>query len=165
MALPTSGSLSLSQVRTEFGAPTNTGLSAFLRGGAWVPDTAANAGVPTALPISLRQLLGASAVIGHSVSAPDINDVVIGATPKASGTSHATVSGGVGPFTYSWAFIAGGTGITLTNTTSSTVTAQRSTGSSTFGVNTGSLRCSVTDLGNGSLVTIWDISATLENGV
>lgn len=61
MALPTSGNLSLSQVRTEFGAPVATPLSAFLRSGSWVPNSTANAGVPTALPISLRQLLGASA--------------------------------------------------------------------------------------------------------
>lgn len=163
MALPTSGNLSLSQVRTEFGAPSTTGLAAFLRGGAWVPDTAANAGVPTALPISLRQLLGASAITPHTVSAPDIDGIVIGSSPKASGTETATVSNGVGPFTYSWAFVAGGVGITLTNTTSATVGAQRSVGTASFGINTGTLRCSVTDTGNGNLVATKDIAVTLEN--
>ena len=61
MALPATPPLSLQQVCVEFGAPLNTPLSAFLRGGAWVPNSPANANVPTVLPISLLQLLGAAA--------------------------------------------------------------------------------------------------------
>lgn len=49
----------LTQVCSEFGAPATTRLSAFLRGGAWVPNTPANSSVPTSLPISLSQLAGA----------------------------------------------------------------------------------------------------------
>lgn len=61
MTLPASGNLSMSAILAEFGAPPGTPLTAFLRGGAWVPNTPINVGVPTSLPISIRNLLGASA--------------------------------------------------------------------------------------------------------
>lgn len=163
MALPTSGNLSLSQVRTEFGAPVTTPLSAFLRGGAWVPDTAANAGAPTALPISLRQLLGASAIVNHSVMADDIFSFTFTATPQTvSGTSTAVVSNGVGPFTFAWSILTG-TGYSLTaGTTTATVTATRPS-SEGFGVATGTVRCSVTDTGNGNFVSTVDVPVNLFN--
>lgn len=85
MTLPASGNLSLSQVRAEFGAPGTTALGAFLRGGAWVPNTGANAGVPTALPISLRSLLGASAASAASVQ-------LTGQTVSAGATSPSTAT-------------------------------------------------------------------------
>lgn len=85
MPLPTTGNLSLSQVRTEFGALATTPLSAFVRGGAWVPDFPANAGVPVALPISLRQLLGASAAPPVSIS-----NQIIDATAFSPATASAT---------------------------------------------------------------------------
>src|SRR5690606_6481191 len=59
MPLQTSPPISLSDVYAEFAAPAGTPLSAFVRGGAYVPDVPANAGVPTAPPVSLLQLLGA----------------------------------------------------------------------------------------------------------
>lgn len=61
MTLQTVPPLSLTEIYTEFGAPLGTPLSEFVRGGAWVPDTAENAGVPTTVPISILDLLGASA--------------------------------------------------------------------------------------------------------
>lgn len=158
MALPTSGNLSLSQVRAEFGAPAAIGLAAFLRGGPWVPDTTANAGVPSVLPIGLRQLLGASAVVNHSVFAPDIDAGSI-SPDDPSGSSTATVSNGIGPFTHSWAWVSGGGGITLSGQTTQTVTASHT---GITGVFTGVLRDSVTDTGNGGLIATWDISVTLE---
>ncbi len=60
MTLPTEKPISLAQVRAEFGAPLGTALGAFVRGGAWVPDVPQNSGVPTAKPISLGNLLGAT---------------------------------------------------------------------------------------------------------
>ena len=62
MALPASPPLSMSQVYAEFGGAGQP-LTAFVRGGAYVPDTPTNAGVPTAPPINLLQLLGASAYV------------------------------------------------------------------------------------------------------
>ena len=52
--------ISLTDVYAEYSAPLGTPLSAFLRNGAWVPDTPTNAGVPTVLPITLLDLLGSS---------------------------------------------------------------------------------------------------------
>ncbi len=60
MTLQAVAPLTLIEVQTEFLAPLGTPLSAFLRGGAFVPDTALNAGVPTVLPIELLDLLGSS---------------------------------------------------------------------------------------------------------
>jgi hypothetical protein len=62
MALPTSGTLTLQQIYAEFGAPAGTRLTQLVRGGAYVPNNATNAGVPTAPPITLRDFLGASNV-------------------------------------------------------------------------------------------------------
>jgi hypothetical protein len=60
MTLPTVPPLTLIEIQNEFGAPLGTPLSAFLRGGAWVPDIAQNSGVPTTLPIAILDLLGAT---------------------------------------------------------------------------------------------------------
>lgn len=160
MALPTSGNLSLSQVRAEFGAPVATPLSAFLRGGAWVPDTAANVAVPTVLPISLRQLLGSSAIPPLSVTAPDIDAGSI-APDDAIGSSIAVVSGGIGPFSYAWSWVVGGTGITLSNAATATVTATKTTS----GVSSGTARVTVTDAGDGGKTAAHDISITLEKSL
>lgn len=79
MALPSSGNLSFSQILTEFDAPIGTKLSQLYRGGAYVPNTAANAGVPTAGAIAVRDFLGASNtlplgvnVANHTVTAIEI---------------------------------------------------------------------------------------------
>lgn len=132
MALPTSGNLSLSQIRTEFGAPGTAPLSAFVRGGAYVPNTAANAGVPTALPIKIRDLLGASSTpplsasksgdasgfydcTGTAVTCP--TSVVI---PTNSVTITAAGGTGSGP-SYAWTKISGDT-FTVTAPTSASTT-------------------------------------------
>lgn len=60
MALQTSGAISLSDVATEFSASAPYGLKSFYRGGSLVPDTAANASVPTSGAIKLKDFYGAS---------------------------------------------------------------------------------------------------------
>lgn len=67
MALPASPPISMSQVYAEFGGAGQP-LTAFVRGGAYVPNTGTNAGVPTAPPISLQQLLGAAATIPTTIN-------------------------------------------------------------------------------------------------
>lgn len=134
MALPSSGNLSLSQVRTEFGAPSNAPLSAFLRGGAYVPNTAANAGVPTALPIKLRDLLGASATPPLSASKSGDASGSFVCTESPAGVSSScptsanvttnsvtiTASGGAGSGpTFAWSKISGDT-FTVNSPTSAT---------------------------------------------
>lgn len=68
MALPTSGNLSFSQIIAEFGGGAGAKLTDYYRGGARVPDTAANAGVPTSGQISIRQFLGASATVANTIT-------------------------------------------------------------------------------------------------
>ena len=53
MALPDSGQISISQLRTNFGGSTPDGLSEYYRAGANVPDNAANVAVPSVGAISL----------------------------------------------------------------------------------------------------------------
>lgn len=60
MALPASPPISMAQIYAEFGGAGQP-LTAFVRGGAYVPNTGTNAGVPTAPPIDLLDFLSASA--------------------------------------------------------------------------------------------------------
>lgn len=115
MTLPTSGNLSLADIIAEFGAPANTKLSQLVRGGAYVPDTPANAGVPTAVPISLRDFLGASAV-SIVVSSSPANVYVYNNSSNPggvllSGGVTITATGGSGTYTYTWVFVSGDAGI------------------------------------------------------
>lgn len=63
MALPSSGEISIADLKTEFGSTANN-LGAYYRGGGIVPDIAANSGVPTSGSISLADFYGAQAGSG-----------------------------------------------------------------------------------------------------
>lgn len=95
----------------------------------------------------------------HQVSAGDVNGFSLQPT-KAGGSSTASVTGGIGPFTFSWAFVVDGNGITLTNALLQTVTARTNTG--TPQVRQGTLRVTVTDTGNGNLQVTKDVGVYLE---
>lgn len=61
MTLQSSGPISLEDIQAEFQSPaTNISLQAHYRGGAFVPDIAANSGVPTSGPISVQDFYGAT---------------------------------------------------------------------------------------------------------
>lgn len=110
MTLPSFKPITLGQVCVEFGAPGTTNLGAFVRGGAWVPDTSANSGVPTSKPITLGDLLGAEAYTYTAMtgSMADVN----GDThwPDAfSETANANISYGNPSKTYNWSKISGQT--------------------------------------------------------
>lgn len=87
MPLPTSGAISMSQLRTEFGGSAPDSLSEYYRGGGLVPDTPDNAAVPTSGTIKLTDFYGASA---RSFGLTDI------ATPQTdfalSGTAEVTIT-------------------------------------------------------------------------
>ncbi len=85
MTLPTVPPIGMVEIQQEFSAPLGTPLSAFLRGGVWVPDTSANVGVPTVLPISMLDLLGASA----QTDIEDLFDMFAEEDPKSQGTGYA----------------------------------------------------------------------------
>ena len=111
---------SLSAVYAEFGAPAGTPLSAFVRGGAWVPNIAANSNVPTSLPIRLSQLAGAVKYVPISINGP--TTASIGSIPVARPPLHMSVSpsysvsGGNASKSISWAKVSGSAGLTIDNT-------------------------------------------------
>jgi hypothetical protein len=62
MTLQTSGTISLKDIRNEFAPSTNLyKLSVYYRNGLFVPDTAANAGIPTSGEISIGDFYGGDA--------------------------------------------------------------------------------------------------------
>ena len=70
----------------------------------------------------------------------------------------ATVTGGTGPFTYSWTWFSGGAGITISNATSATCTISSSTATGAGDITrSGTLRCTVTDTGAGSVTASTDV--------
>lgn len=144
MTLPASRPITLAQVCTEFGAPSNTTLGAFVRGGSWVPNTPTNSGVPTAKPITLGNLLGASA---YSASASPAS--VYGARYTTPGTattnsSTVTVTGSAGSITRSWTRVSGDAAISISSSTAATVTWSASMSALTS-YRTATWKCTVTD--------------------
>ena len=64
MVLQTSGSISLKDIHDEFAPTTNLyKLSVFYRGGLFVPDTTANAGIPTSGEISIGDFYGGDSTL------------------------------------------------------------------------------------------------------
>lgn len=61
MALPSSGTIKLSEIKTEFGGPNN--LRSYLRGGTYVPSIPPNNSIPTSGTLSLTDFYGAKGVL------------------------------------------------------------------------------------------------------
>lgn len=145
MTLPASPPITMAQVRAEFGGTAGTTkLSDYVRGGAYVPDTAANSGVPTSVPITLAQLCGASAA-SATLSTSSISAA---GTPPGTVTTAAVycTASGIGSPTYSWVRVSGSTSINATTAFSSSTTFN-----STFGAGGGSrsavFKCTVSGTG------------------
>lgn len=61
MAIKSSGSLSFSDIRKEFGGPTPASLGNYYRGGYWVPNGwAGNNNIPTSGAIRFSDFYGAA---------------------------------------------------------------------------------------------------------
>ncbi len=92
--------ISLADVRAEYGAPFGTSLGAFVRGGAFVPDSPGNVGVPTAKPIALGDLLGSSDfTVTHTMVAGETGGII---------TGYDTITGPIGsmvPLNFNGEFI------------------------------------------------------------
>ena len=61
MTLPSSGTITLSQIVAEFGGTAPHSLTEYYRGGAYVANTPGNSGIPTSGTIKLTDFYGASA--------------------------------------------------------------------------------------------------------
>lgn len=70
MALPDNGQISLLDIVGEFGGSGNHALTEYYRGGLFVPDTSANAGVPTSGQIAITDFYGAENAAPASYSIP-----------------------------------------------------------------------------------------------
>jgi hypothetical protein len=149
MAVPSNPKLT--DVYTEFGAPVNTPLSAFLRGGAYVPNgPAANAGVPTALPIKLSQLAGAVKYVPMTVTVANVSGATtVGVSNDTIGSAAVNVSNGQSPFTYSTVHKSG-TSFTISSATTNHPTFIRA-GNPTAGSVSGIYTVTVTDATSASV--------------
>jgi hypothetical protein len=65
MALPTSGPLSLNDIKGEFGGPTSPSLGDYYAGGTYVPagTSGTNGPVPSSGPISISNFYGTSSIV------------------------------------------------------------------------------------------------------
>lgn len=98
MALPSSGTLRISDIATEFGDTAPNSMSEFYRGGGKVPDSAGNSGVPASGQIGIGNFYNAAnrAAIALNIAADTQNyDVYTQASANPSysaGTSDITVT-------------------------------------------------------------------------
>jgi hypothetical protein len=146
----------MSSVVTEFGGTAPHSLSEYVRGGAYVTNgPSQNASISTTVSgLNLSQFAGA--IKGHTVSlAYSSGSTSCSYTPPgqtsciATETVAASVSGGVGPFTYAWTEVSDPNGkYTFPGSTTASTCAVRSTAGD--GTWTATVRCTVTDTGSGS---------------
>jgi hypothetical protein len=150
----------MESVYTEFGAPQGTPLSAFVRGGTYVPNTSANANVPTALPIPLSQLAGAVKYVNVGVTVSPTTVGNAGLSPLITPSCTATATGGNGSYTYQWSYVSGDTAHITLNSGQGTPTANWKV----IGVNGNSWsatwKCTVSD-GTSSASANVDVNGTI----
>lgn len=91
MVMPSSGTISMQDLRDEFGGSGTISLNAHYRGGSLVPDITPNSGVPTSGTIGLSDFYGASAgvrVMSSTVAVQTGSTASVGiATPAGQGVS------------------------------------------------------------------------------
>jgi len=63
MTLPSSGTITLSQIRAEFNGPTPINLEDYYRGGSYVPNSSYTSNIPTSGAISLESFYGAANIV------------------------------------------------------------------------------------------------------
>ena len=110
MALPSSGTISLSMIAAEFGGSAPHSLSEYYRGGAYVPNHAGTASIPTSGQIAFSHFYGAYAYIAPSVDMPNVYDYKQGTfgglqggiTLNSNGSFAAIGGEGAGPNSGSW---------------------------------------------------------------
>ena len=150
MAVPANPKLS--DVCTEFLVAGNTPLSSFRRGAGIVPDTAANAGVPTGFPINLSQMAGSVRYVnvtagksGNASGSFSYTPPPVGPTTVGISTNSVTAiaGGGNGGYSYFWQHISGDTFTGWSTNTASNLFHHGSVGRNQ--TKSGVYRCTISD--------------------
>ena len=95
MALPDSGQISISQLRTNFGGSTPDGLAEYYRGGSNVADNAVNASVPQSGAVSLSDFYSSAGTQTRDIRVRmsyQFNENAFGLTTQSSTASPFTIS-------------------------------------------------------------------------
>lgn len=119
MPLPSSGPISLGMIRLFYGGAVPDSIFEYYRGGAYVPNTAANSAIPTSGTISLFNFYGqggsggGGALTATSSSANKTDNLAepAPAFKTVTATGNVSVSGGSGSYTCTWAHLSGSTAI------------------------------------------------------
>lgn len=115
--MPASGTLWFHQLRDIFGSPDSTvWFSRYYRGAGLVPDHQLNYGIPTSGTLYFSQFYNATNVQGvfANVSRNQI-DLFRSNAGNQQDSVSVSATGGTGSYSWSYAWVAGGNGITLTS--------------------------------------------------
>ena len=119
MALPSSPPITSEMIRIQYGGSLPFRIQDYYRGGARVPNTAANSAVPTSGPISLQSFLGqggsgGGGALTASASPANKTDILAEPAPAfktVTASGNVAVSGGTGSYTCTWSHVSGSTSI------------------------------------------------------
>ena len=119
MTLPSSPPITSEMIRLQYGGSLPFRIQDYYRGGARVPNTAGNSGVPTSGTISFANFLGQGASGGGgaltaSASSANKTDFIAEPAPAfktVSSSGNVSASGGSGSYTCTWSHLSGSTSI------------------------------------------------------
>jgi hypothetical protein len=123
MALPASGALKFSDIKTEFGGGTPpANFRAYLKGAGYVTVSDTAPSVPSSGAMEIRDFLGAAKSAGFTASASPAGVYGSGVGPVTANTANTTVtpSGGTSPYTYAWTYVSGDVDISVASATLAT---------------------------------------------
>ena len=110
MALPDSGQISVSQLRTTFGGTAPDGLSEYYRGGGNVEDNASNSSVPQSGEVSLSDFYSSASSANRDIRvwmSYQFNENGFGVTSQSSTAAPASISPGANAVAWQPVFRAG----------------------------------------------------------
>jgi len=109
MALQSSGlPIALTDIETEFGGTAPTSIDEYYKGGLYVPNTAANASIPTSGEIEMADFYGASNAVDSTPDSFTFTDVT-GASLSTTYTSNQITVSGLGSGVSATVSVSGGT--------------------------------------------------------
>ncbi len=161
MTLPASGQITLAMIQAEFGGTNPISLDEYYKGGANVPSTATNAGVPTSGAISVNDFHGASSSTGTPPPPPTVSCTVTPSYLYTTGTgsktsASATAAGAGGTVSsYAWTRLSGDSTITINSPTAATTTFSTSiaSGANKFAT----FKCTITFVGGATAFDTIDV--------